>query len=534
MPEVVITGFDAIDVRFPTSLRLDGSDAMNPAPDYSAAYLILRTSDTDLEGHGFCFTIGRGTEICVQAIRALAPVVVGQKAEDLFADMGGLWRRLVGDSQLRWLGPEKGVIHMATAAVVNAVWDLYAKTRGKPLWKLLADLDPEEIVALVDFRYLTDALTPDYALELLRARTEGRAEREADLAAVGYPAYDTSPGWLGYDDDKLRRRCREAVAAGFTHVKVKVGANLEDDLRRLRIAREVLGHAAIARSVAPIRVVTGEHTHNRVMFKQLLQAGAVAVCQVDACRLAGVNEVVAVLLLAAKFGVPVCPHAGGVGLCELVVHLSAFDYVAVSGSLDGRMIEYVDHLHEHFVEPVRVVGGRYLLPRSPGYAAMTRRALDEHREYRAGPDLPKACPCLHGGGGVTGRAARATRSLAVPHATSPFLRVDPNEGARDGYPRPTLRRAHHRGGAAPGRLADPGRCAESPDGHAAAARAPVHLRWRLELVRRPARRLLRRQIPPHLHRLGRSGWQHPSGQLRPRFRPPGDRHPQGAAAGRRP
>src|SRR6266511_1221120 len=612
MPEVVITGFDAIDVRFPTSLRLDGSDAMNPAPDYSAAYLILRTSDTDLEGHGFCFTIGRGTEICVQAIRALAPVVVGQKAEDLFADMGGLWRRLVGDSQLRWLGPEKGVIHMATAAVVNAVWDLYAKTRGKPLWKLLADLDPEEIVALVDFRYLTDALTPDDALELLRARTEGRAEREADLAAVGYPAYDTSPGWLGYDDDKLRRRCREAVAAGFTHVKVKVGANLEDDLRRLRIAREVLGpyrglmldanqvwsvpeaiawvrelapfepwwieeptspddilgHAAIARSVAPIRVVTGEHTHNRVMFKQLLQAGAVAVCQVDACRLAGVNEVVAVLLLAAKFGVPVCPHAGGVGLCELVVHLSAFDYVAVSGSLDGRMIEYVDHLHEHFVEPVRVVGGRYLLPRSPGYAAMTRRALDEHRypdgsvwsarcptgalsaspvtaaerrdrrvdqrEYRAGPDLPKACPCLHGGGGVTGRAARATRSLAVPHATSPFLRVDPNEGARDGYPRPTLRRAHHRGGAAPGRLADPGRCAESPDGHAAAARAPVHLRWRLELVRRPARRLLRRQIPPHLHRLGRSGWQHPSGQLRPRFRPPGDRHPQGAAAGRRP
>src|SRR6266568_3133994 len=356
MPEVVITGFDAIDVRFPTSLRLDGSDAMNPAPDYSAAYLILRTSDTDLEGHGFCFTIGRGTEICVQAIRALAPVVVGQKAEDLFADMGGLWRRLVGDSQLRWLGPEKGVIHMATAA-------------------------------------------------------------------VGYPAYDTSPGWLGYDDDKLRRRCREAVAAGFTHVKVKVGANLEDDLRRLRIAREVLGpdrglmldanqvwsvpeaiawvrelapfepwwieeptspddilgHAAIARSVAPIRVVTGEHTHNRVMFKQLLQAGAVAVCQVDACRLAGVNEVVAVLLLAAKFGVPVCPHAGGVGLCELVVHLSAFDYVAVSGSLDERMIEYVDHLHEHFVEPVRVVSGRYLLPRSPGYAAMTRQALDEHR-----------------------------------------------------------------------------------------------------------------------------------------------------------
>jgi L-fuconate dehydratase len=419
----VITGFDTLDVRFPTSLRLDGSDAMNRAPDYSAAYLVLRTGDPALEGHGFCFTIGRGTELCVEAIRALAPMVVGSKAEDLFADMGGLWRRLVGDSQLRWLGPEKGVIHLATAAVMNAVWDLYARTRGKPLWKLLADLEPEEVVELCDFRYLTDALTPGEALTLLRARADGKAEREARLAAEGYPAYDTSPGWLGYDDDKLRRRCSEALAAGFSHVKVKVGASLGDDLRRLRIARDalgpdgglmldanqvwsvpeaiawmrelarfepwwieeptspddVLGHAAIARAVAPIRVVTGEHAHNRVMFKQLLQAGAIAACQVDACRLAGVNEVVAVLLLAARFGVPVCPHAGGVGLCELVVHLSAFDYIAVSGSLEERMIEYVDHLHEHFVEPVRVVGGRYLLPRAPGYAAMTRRALDEHR-----------------------------------------------------------------------------------------------------------------------------------------------------------
>jgi L-fuconate dehydratase len=423
MSEALVTGFDTVDVRFPTSLRLDGSDAMNPAPDYSAAYVILHTSDPDLEGHGFCFTIGRGTEICVQAIRALAPAVVGEKAEDLFADMGGLWRRLTGDSQLRWLGPEKGVIHLATAAVVNAVWDLYARARGKPLWKLLADLDPEEIVALVDFRYLTDALTPGEALELLRVRAPSRAEREAHLAAGGYPAYDTSPGWLGYDDDRLRRRCREAVTAGFTHVKLKVGASIEDDLRRLRIARDalgpdrglmldanqvwsvpeaiawmrelapfepwwieeptspddILGHAAIARAVAPVRVVTGEHVHNRVMFKQLLQAGAIAACQVDACRLAGVNEVVAVLLLAAKFGVPVCPHAGGVGLCELVVHLSAFDYIAVSGSLEERMIEYIDHLHQHFEEPVRVAGGRYLLPRSPGYAAMTRRALDEHR-----------------------------------------------------------------------------------------------------------------------------------------------------------
>src|SRR6266542_3479488 len=386
MSALVVTGFDAVDVRFATSLQLDGSDAMNPDPDYSAAYVILRTSDPELEGHGFCFTIGRGTEICVQAIRAIAPLLVGEATEALFADMGGLWRRLVGDSQLRWLGPEKGVVHMATAAVVNAALDLYAKARGKPLWKLLVDLTPEELVALVDFRYLVDALTPAEALELLRAKAAGRQEREARLLAEGYPAYTTSAGWLGYDDDKIRRRCREAIEAGFAHVKLKVGADLEDDLRRLRIAREVLGpdrglmldanqvwsvpeaiawvrelapfepwwieeptspddilgHAAIARSVAPIRVVTGEHTHNRVMFKQLLQAGAV-------------------------------------GLCELVVHLSAFDYVAVSGSLEERMIEYIDHLHEHFVEPARVVSGHYLLPRSPGYASMTRQSLDEHR-----------------------------------------------------------------------------------------------------------------------------------------------------------
>jgi L-fuconate dehydratase len=423
MPGLAITGFDAVDVRFPTSLRLDGSDAMNLAPDYSAAYVVLRTGDPDLEGHGFCFTIGRGTEICVQAIHALAPAVVGEQAEDLFADMGGLWRRLVGDFQLRWLGPEKGVMHMATAALVNAVWDLYAKTRGKPLWKLLVDLEPEEIVALVDFRYLTDALTPDEALALLRARAAGKAERQARLAAGGYPAYDTSPGWLGYDDERLRQGCREAVAAGFTHVKLKVGGSVDDDLRRLRIAREalgpdrgllldanqvwsvpeaiawmaelarfrpwwieeptspddILGHAAIARAVAPVRVVTGEHVHNRVMFKQFLQAGALAACQVDACRLAGVNEVVAVLLLAAKFGVPVCPHAGGVGLCEYVQHLSIFDYICVGASLELRILEYVDHLHEHFFDPVVIRDGHYMPPEAPGYSiTMKPESLDAY------------------------------------------------------------------------------------------------------------------------------------------------------------
>jgi L-fuconate dehydratase len=422
--DLVITGLDTVDVRFPTSATLDGSDAMNPDPDYSAAYVVLRTNGpSELAGHGFCFTIGRGTEVCVKAIEALRPLVVGARAEDLFADMGGFWRQLVGDSQLRWLGPEKGVIHMATAAVVNAVWDLYAKVEGKPLWKLLADLTPEQIVGLVDFRYLTDALTPEEALEILRARVEGRAEREAELRDGGYPAYTTSPGWLGYNDAKLRRLCQEAVDEGFGHVKLKVGGSVEDDVRRLGIARDVigpdralmvdanqiwsvpeaidwmkrlaefdplwieeptspddvLGHASIARAIAPIKVATGEHVHNRVMFKQLLQAEAVSFVQVDACRLAGVNEVVAVLLLAAKFGIPVCPHAGGVGLCELVVHLSAFDYIAVSGSLTGRVIEYVDHLHEHFVEPVVVTGGRYRLPERPGYGPMTPEALASYR-----------------------------------------------------------------------------------------------------------------------------------------------------------
>ncbi len=409
-----ITSLDVIDVRFPTSRALDGSDAMNTDPDYSAAYVVLRTdADDGLEGHGFTFTTGRGTEVVVAGVRAIAPLVVGRSVEATEADLGGFWRDLVGDSQLRWIGPEKGVIHLATAAVVNAAWDLVAKRAGKPLWKLLIDMTPAEIVALVDFRYLTDALTPADALALLESAAPGRAEREAELVRDGYPAYTTSVGWLGYDDDKIRRLCREALADGWERFKLKVGADVEDDIRRARIVREeigpdrmlavdanqrwdvgtaidwmahlapfdpywieeptspddVLGHAAIARAVAPIRVATGEHVHNRIMFKQFLQAGAMGVCQIDACRLGGVNEVVAVLLLAARFGVPVCPHAGGVGLCELVQHLAPFDYIAVSASLDGRMIEYVDHLHEHFLDPVIVGDGRYRLPSAPGYSA---------------------------------------------------------------------------------------------------------------------------------------------------------------------
>jgi L-fuconate dehydratase len=412
-----ITAVDVVDVRFPTSRSLDGSDAMNRDPDYSAAYVILRTDAGDgLEGHGFTFTIGRGTDIVVAAVGALRPLVLGRSTDELFADMGPFWRQLVGDSQLRWIGPEKGVIHLATAAVVNAVWDLFAKTAGKPLWKLVADMAPEEIVALVDFRYISDALSPERALERLRALAPDRAQREAELRREGYPAYTTSVGWLGYDDDKIRGLCRTALAEGWTRFKLKVGADLADDRRRARIVREeigpdammavdanqrwdvgqaiawmaslaeydpywieeptspddILGHAAIARAVAPIRVATGEHVHNRVMFKQLLQADAIAICQIDGARLGGVNEVIAVLLMAAEFGVPVCPHAGGVGLCELVQHLSAIDYIAISGSLDGRMIEYVDHLHEHFLDPVEIRDARYVLPTRPGYSAEMR------------------------------------------------------------------------------------------------------------------------------------------------------------------
>jgi L-fuconate dehydratase len=414
---VTITALDVLDIRFPTSRSLDGSDAMNPDPDYSAAYVILRTSDQDgPAGHGFTFTIGRGTEVVVAGVRALAPLVVGRSVDELGADMGRFWRDLVGDSQLRWIGPEKGVIHLATAAVVNAVWDLLAKRSGKPLWKLLAGMTPEELVALVDFRYLTDALTPDEAVAMLSGLVASRDDREAELLRDGYPAYTTSIGWLGYPDDKIRLLCRKALADGWTRFKMKVGADLNDDIRRAAIVREeiggermlamdanqrwdvgsaidwlaslrefapywieeptspddILGHASIARAVAPVLVATGEHVHNRTMFKQFLAAGAMGVCQIDACRLGGVNEVLAVLLLAAKFGVPVCPHAGGVGLCELVQHLAAVDYIAISGRLHGRMIEYVDHLHEHFLDPVEVRVGAYRLPSAAGYSAQMR------------------------------------------------------------------------------------------------------------------------------------------------------------------
>ena len=410
---LTIVDVQAYDIRFPTSRTMDGSDAMNNDPDYSAAYVILRTdSPMGLEGHGLTFTIGRGNEICVAAIRALSRLVIGHSLESFTADMRAFWRHITGDSQLRWIGPEKGVIHMATAAVVNAVWDLWAKVEGKPLWKLLSDMTPEQLVSCIDFRYISDVLTPDDALDLLRRQVPTRAQREEEMLRDGFPAYTTGAGWSGYSDEQMRLLSREALAKGWRHFKLKVGLGLEDDLHRARIMREeigpestlmidanqvwevneaitamkyladfdplwieeptspddILGHATIARAIEPIRVATGEHVQNRIIFKQLFQANAIGVCQIDACRVGGVNEVLAILLMAALFGIPVCPHAGGVGLCEYVQHLSIFDYIAISGSLENRMIEYTPHLHEHFVHPAIIKDGRYVAPDAPGYS----------------------------------------------------------------------------------------------------------------------------------------------------------------------
>lgn len=421
---MTITEIEVKDIRFPTSNYLDGSDSMNPDPDYSAAYVILKTDHpSGFEGHGLTFTIGRGNELCVEAIHALSYLVKGKSLESFTTDMAGFWKMITGDSQLRWLGPEKGVIHLATAALVNAVWDLYAKVEDKPLWKLLADMSPEELVSCVDFTYITDVLTPQEAIELLEQQAPGKEERMRQLLASGYPAYTTSAGWLGYSDDKIRSLCREAVREGWQHLKMKVGADINDDIRRAGIIREeigdglklmmdanqrwevkeaienmkklsvfnpwwieeptspddILGHAAIAQAISPIKVATGEHCQNRVIFKQLLKAGAIDICQIDSCRVGGVNEILAILLMATKYNVPVCPHAGGVGLCEYVQHLSMFDYIAISGSLDNRLIEYVDHLHEHFLDPVQIKNGKYMPPQMPGYSiTMKAQSLNDY------------------------------------------------------------------------------------------------------------------------------------------------------------
>lgn len=406
-----ITDLSTHDLRFPTSDNLDGSDAMNPDPDYSAAYVVLET-DGAHAGHGLTFTIGRGNEICVVAIEALRDRLVGLELDWIKEDMGRFWRHITGDSQLRWIGPDKGAIHLATGAVVNAVWDLWAKEAGKPVWQLVAEMTPEEIVQLIDFRYLTDAITPQEALSMLQEAHGGKAERIETLKAEGYPCYTTSAGWLGYPDDKLRRLCREAKEAGFTHTKFKVGRDLTDDIRRLTIAREELGwdmnimidanqvwevetaidwtkelafakpffleeptspddvsgHKAIRAAIAPIKVATGEMCQNRIMFKQFIKEGAIDIVQIDSCRMGGLNEVLAVMLMAAKYDLPVWPHAGGVGLCEYVQHMSMIDYVAITGEKNSKRIEYVDHLHEHFVDPCVVEGGAYRAPLEPGFS----------------------------------------------------------------------------------------------------------------------------------------------------------------------
>ena len=419
-----ITEFDTYDLRFPTSLHLDGSDAMNPDPDYSAAYVVLRTNSPQLSGYGMTFTIGRGNELCVQAIISLASLLVDQPLDALMARPVDLYRKLTADSQLRWVGPEKGVLHLAAAAVINAVWDLWARSKGKPVWRLVCEMSPEQFVDCVDFRYLTDAITPSQAIEILRRQQATKSARIEELVAAGYPSYTTSAGWLGYSDEALREKCRDLKQRGWSHFKIKVGRDLQDDLRRCRVLRDemgpdahmmidanqvwdvpqaiawvgelakfnpwfveepthpddILGHQAIARAIAPIRVATGEMCHNRIMFKQFMQADALQVCQLDSCRLGGVNEVLAVILLAERFGIPVCPHAGGVGLCEYVQHLSMIDYVCVSATQENRVAEYSDHLHEHVYEPVIMKNGRYMPPEAPGYSVQfTDAAIDQYQ-----------------------------------------------------------------------------------------------------------------------------------------------------------
>lgn len=422
-----ITAMRVEDIRFPTSLSLDGSDAMNPDPDYSAAYVILETDTAGLSGHGLTFTIGRGNEICCAAIHALEHLVVGQSLAAMTANMGAFWRSFTSDSQLRWIGPDKGAIHLATGAVVNAVWDLWSKAEGKPLWRLVADMSPEELVRCIDFRYLTDCITPEEALTLLRQRADNKEQRLQTLLAEGYPCYTTSAGWLGYPDDKLRRLCQEAVDAGFDYLKLKVGRDLEDDIRRVTIAREVIGpdrklmidanqvwetdeaipwvnklafadpwfieeptspddiegHRRIREAIAPVKVATGEMCQNRIMFKQFIMRGAIDVVQIDACRMGGVNEILAVMLMAAKYNLPVCPHAGGVGLCEYVQHLSMIDYLCIAGTHEGRVIEYVDHLHEHFVHPCVIKGAAYMPPEHAGFSIEMFPASIEQYRFRA-------------------------------------------------------------------------------------------------------------------------------------------------------
>ncbi|XP_078543579.1 mitochondrial enolase superfamily member 1 isoform X2 [Lissotriton helveticus] len=374
------------DVRFPTSREQHGSDAMHTDPDYSAAYVIIETDAADgLKGHGLTFTLGKGTEVVVCAVDALSAHLVGRDLKDIVSNFRDFYRQLTSDGQLRWIGPEKGAIHLATAAVLNAVWDLWAKQEGKPLWKLLADMDPKQLVSCIDFRYITDALTEDEAYEILKNGKLGQKEREEQMLKQGYPAYTTSCAWLGYTDQQLTELCTKALKEGWTRFKVKVGADLPDDIRRCKLIRELIGpNNLMALAPLGIGVATGEQCHNRVMFKQFLQAKALQYLQIDSCRLGSVNENLSVMLMAKKFQIPVCPHAGGVGLCELVQHLILFDYICVSGSLENRMCEYVDHLHEHFKHPVVIKNAAYAVPQEPGYSTEMKEESVQQYQFPSG------------------------------------------------------------------------------------------------------------------------------------------------------
>jgi len=420
------------DIRFPTSENLDGSDAINKDPDYSAAYVEL-TTELGNKGYGLIFTIGRGNDICCKAIECMQHLVIGKDFNDIKSNISEFYDELRSDSQLRWLGPEKGVIHMAAGAIVNAVWDMWARDENKPLWRLLADMSPEQFVSCLDFKYVTDELTSDEALEMVRKNQSTKEERIKYLEDKGYPSYTTSAGWLGYSDEKLARLAKEAVDQGFKYIKLKVGVDLQEDIRRCQIARgvigddiklmidanqnwevgeaidwinelaetkpwfieeptspdDIFGHKKIKENIGDIKVATGEHCQNRIIFKQFIANDALDIVQIDSCRLSSINEILTVYMIAAKYGKPVCPHAGGVGLCEYVQHLSMIDYVQISADLTDRVVEFVDHLHEHFEDPCKIVNGAYAAPNKPGYSIKMFESSIDAYSYPHGSEWQK-------------------------------------------------------------------------------------------------------------------------------------------------
>ncbi|XP_055625030.1 mitochondrial enolase superfamily member 1-like isoform X2 [Toxorhynchites rutilus septentrionalis] len=424
-----ITTLEAKDIRWPTSLGAHGSDAMHTDPDYSCVYVTINTEE-GIYGNGLTFTLGRGTDIVLLAVNSMKRMVEQRTTESIFQNFALFWRELTSESQLRWIGPEKGVTHLAVAAIINALWDLWGKIRGLPVWKLLTEMEPEELVSTIDFRYITDAITREEAINILKENRAGTRTRMNELMKTGYPAYTTQVGWLGYSDDTIRALCRKYLQAGFTAFKIKVGQNLENDIKRCRLVREeigwnntlmvdanqiwdvneaiewmknlkhfkllwieeptspddILGHKKIADALN-IGVATGEMCCNRVMFKQFIQSQAFEFCQIDSARIGGVNEILAVYLMAKKFNVKVCPHAGGVGLCEMVQHLQLWDYTSVSCTMDKRMIEFVDQQHEQFVHPARIYANAcYIPPSAPGYSTELKPEAVSMFEYPVGSE----------------------------------------------------------------------------------------------------------------------------------------------------